>query len=109
MSTVDDELFELMETRIEPSQTDDDLADETLVEYMTGRIEELMATQFESLMSMMYRLDVDEGKIRRALNPTNPENPAKGLARLIVLRQKQRMATREKYKQNSPDDWIDIE
>ena len=66
MSTLDDELSELMETKIEPTQLDDDQADEKLIEFMTGRIEALMATQFESLMSMMYRLDVNEGKIRKA-------------------------------------------
>ena len=109
MSTLDDELSELMETKIEPTQLDDDQADEKLIEFMTGRIEALMATQFESLMSMMYRLDVNEGKIRKALDPANPENPARSLARLIVQRQKQRMATRQQYQQNSSDHWIDIE
>ncbi|MBK8505517.1 MAG: hypothetical protein IPL46_26970 [Saprospiraceae bacterium] len=88
MSTLDEELTELMQTRVNPDLSDTTEGDDQLIAFMSKRIEELMAGEFESLMSMMYRLDVDERKIRNALSPMNPENPATSLARLIVLRQK---------------------
>jgi hypothetical protein len=109
MSHLDDELSELMQTRVEPALSDTTESDDQLISFMSGRIEELMAGEFESLMSMMYRLDVDEQEIRKALSPANPENPATSLARLIVLRQKKRMATKKRYQPPSMDDWIDIE
>lgn len=109
MSILDDELSDLMHTRVEPELSDTDAADDQLIAFMSKRIEELMAREFESLMSMMYRLDVDEQEIRKALAPTNLENPATSLARLIVLRQKKRMATKRKYQPPEIDDWIDTE
>lgn len=109
MSTLDDELSELMQIQVTPELTETTEGDDQLIDFMSRRIEELMAGEFESLMSMMYRLDVDERKIRKALSPANPENPATSLARLIVLRQKKRMATKKKYQPPSIDDWIDIE
>jgi hypothetical protein len=109
MSTLDDELTELMQTRVMPDIANTMEGDDQLIAFMSKRIEELMAGEFESLMSIMYRLDVDESGIRKALSSTNPENPATTLARLIVLRQKKRMATKQKYQNPRIDDWIDIE
>ena len=109
MSTLDDELSDLMKIKVAPEISETVAGDDQLIAFMSRRIEELMASEFETLMSMMYRLDVDEGQIRLALSPSNPENPATSLARLIVFRQKKRMATKEKYQPPSIDDWIDIE
>ncbi|MCB0664404.1 MAG: hypothetical protein KDC80_01215 [Saprospiraceae bacterium] len=108
MSSLDEDLYDLMQNQIPDSSVEDPNQDR-LLDFMTERIEALMADQFETLMSMMYRLDVSEAKLRNALAPDNPENPARSLARLIIQRQKQRVATRDKYKQNSLDDWIDFE
>ena len=107
-SALDDELLVLMQSRDLKGTNDQEDDQETLIKFMAQRIEEMMSGDFEALMSMMYRLDVAESKIRQALAPGNLENPARGLAKLIIERQKQRMETREKYRQNSSD-WIDLE
>lgn len=109
MTNLDEDLNELMQTTVVPGVSGDEEELERLLDFMASRIESLMATQFEALMSMMYRLDISESKLRQALAASNPENPAKSLARLIIQRQKQRVATRDKYKQTSLDDWIDFE
>ncbi|MCB0686580.1 MAG: hypothetical protein KDC53_08645 [Saprospiraceae bacterium] len=103
----DEDLFELIKSQGLP-ELNQDQSEEELIDFMSQRIEALLAGDFEALMSMMYRLDVDEAKIRKALAPHNPENPARSLARLIVQRQMKRMATREKYKRDAGE-WIDIE
>lgn len=109
MSALDDELLELMQSGSLKGTNDQDDEQEVLIKFMAQRIEEMMSGDFEALMSMMYRLDVAELKIRKALAPGNPENPARGLAKLIIERQRQRMETREKYRQNVSNDWIDLE
>lgn len=109
MSALDDELLTLMQSSSLKGANDQGDEQEAVVKFMAQRIEEMMSGDFEALMSMMYRLDVAESKIREALAPGNPENPATGLAKLIIERQKQRMETREKYRHNDSSDWIDLE
>ncbi len=109
MRSLNEELTELLHTDVDAGLADPEADYHQLIEIMSRRIEELLSGQFETLMSMMYRLDIDENSIRRALDPANPENPASSLARLIVDRQKRRMATKRKYRQPPLEDWIDFE
>jgi len=108
MSTLNDELSEMLETDVDEQLTKVEDNAEELILFMSRRIEELLSGSPDTLMSMMYRLDINEGKIKMALSPTNPENPAIGLARLIVDRQRQRMETKKKYKQPPLEDWADF-
>jgi hypothetical protein len=54
------------------------------------------------LMSYLYRLDVLEVKINAVLSPIAIVSPIEGLARLILERQKERIATKQKYKSDPP-------
>jgi hypothetical protein len=70
------------------------VTEETLVQLLATRIAEMLEQQPEQLMSMLYRLDVLEEKIRPVMRP-DAEDPAHiGLAKLVVERQKQRIATK---------------
>ncbi|MBP7184962.1 MAG: hypothetical protein KBA06_05605, partial [Saprospiraceae bacterium] len=50
------------------------------------------------LLSLMYRLDIDERKINYAISPTASDAPNVGLAKLIIQRQKQRVFTKKTIK-----------
>lgn len=72
------------------------------------RIEELLENQPEFLMSMLYRLDVEESKIRRAMHPSAADAPNIGLAKLVWERQKQRVWTKQNIKTDplaDAEDW----
>ncbi len=58
----------------------------------------LMESRMDFLLSLMYRLDVTEKSIKEALHPSNPVNPVKALAELIIQRQLNRIKTKEKYR-----------
>ena len=60
----------------------------------------------EVLLSLMYRLDIDEKKVEFALSPIAPEPANRGLAMLVLERQKQRVYTKQKYKSEQLDDWF---
>ena len=59
--------------------------------------------QPDLLFSYMYRLDVEEHRIKEALK-SSLGSPDELLARLIWERQKQRLATRKAYKENQKSD-----
>lgn len=65
-----------------------------LLALLADRIEEMLARRPEYLMSLLYRLDVLEEKIRPVLHPGAPEPPHIGLARLVLERQQQRAETK---------------
>lgn len=70
-------------------------ADEAeLLALLAERIEEMLLNRPDYIMSLLYRLDVLEEKIRPVMHPSAPEPPHIGLARLVLERQKQRAETK---------------
>ena len=80
-----------------------------LIHALAERIAEMLERQPEQLMSLLYRLDVLEEKIIPVMRPDAPEPTNYGLARLVVERQKQRIATKKSVKidplEGMDDDW----
>ena len=83
----------------------DSLDEGALYEMILNRVNELLETDIDLLMSYLYRLDVEEYKINRALslNALLPAN--EGIAALILERQKQRIMTKKKFKQDPIKGW----
>lgn len=70
----------------------------------TKRVEELIRDDLDLLLSSLYRLDVEEHKIQRALRSTTVP-PAQGIAQLILDRQKERLRTKKQYATGKAKDW----
>ena len=80
-------------------------ADEAaMLDLIAARVSELIADEPDLLFSYMYRLDIDQDKIEEALIPGN-EPVEMQLARLILTRQMQRLATKARYKVGPIDGW----
>ena len=56
-------------------------------------------------MSYLYRMDVLESKINAALSSPAGMMPARVIGELIFERQKERINTKEKYKQDPIEGW----
>lgn len=78
------------------------LSESDLYNAIKDRVAYLLETSPELLMSSLYRLDVLEVKINAVLAPDSPVAPIEGLARLILERQKERIATKKKFKSDPP-------
>lgn len=83
------------------------VTEDELLQMLAERIGFLIENRMEFLLSLMYRLDVDEHKVHIALSPFADEAPAIGLARLVLARQKQRAYTKQTYKPADLDDLDD--
>jgi hypothetical protein len=90
--------FELVEP-------DKPLSDEEMVTYLADAIAYMMEYRMDFLMSLLYRLDVSEGKIAYAMLPGNPVPAHLALANAVWERQKQRMATKKAFKEQNPKQW----
>lgn len=58
----------------------------------------LLNKDFERLLQGLYRIDVDEEKVKEILNVRSPEFIADDLAQLILERQQQKAITRMQYR-----------
>ena len=68
---------------------------EMLEDWLAREISLLIDQDFERLMNILYRIDVNEEKTKMAFASSDT---AKTIARLIIDRELQKVATREKYK-----------
>jgi len=75
--------------------SEETLDEDTLHEALTDRIAEMLQYETDLLFSTLYRLDVLEHKIKHVLSGVSGEDIPGGLARLVIERQKEKLATRK--------------
>lgn len=81
-------------------------AKDRLLELVADRVQEMMESNLELFFNHLYRMDVDEAKIRNAMdNPPKDETVYMSMARLIVDRELKRIETKKKYKQPNIGSW----
>lgn len=80
------------------------LDEESVIEIFTKRVEELLRDDLDLLFSSLYRFDVEEDKIQDALR-SSVVPPARGIAMLILDRQKERLKTRKSYSKGNQTKW----
>lgn len=78
-----------------------------LLRHITDRVEYFLQHDRGLLLSYMYRLDIEERDIEKALQEQEDEPVAETLARLIWQRQLKRVETKKKYGSPPPldEDW----
>ncbi len=99
-----DSAKELIVKDFELVAPEEELTEEEFFDFLADHIAYLIEHKLEYLMSLMYRLDINEGRVHFALSPMAPEPANIGIARLVLERQKQRVATKQFYRQVQPDD-----
>ncbi|MGB9692127.1 MAG: hypothetical protein ACPL7D_08160 [Candidatus Sumerlaeaceae bacterium] len=67
---------------------------ERFLAVLAARIEQMISESFEQLMAILYRLDVDEEKVRVAFGENTRPAIARALAELVVERQLRTIRTR---------------
>ena len=79
------------------------LSQEELREKLSAHINHLINHDFEKLVYYLYRIDVDENKMRRLLEQREGENAAALIADLIIERIVQKKEARKQFKTDSTD------
>ncbi len=81
-----------------------ELSDKEMIMHIADRVEQMLKGDPDLLMSYLYRLDVEEKKISQALGTSiTPAHVT--FAQLIWERQKERLATKAKIKQDPIKGW----
>ena len=73
---------------------------------LAERINELINSDFQKLVSILYRIDVNETKLKQLLNANQATDAGLIIADLLIERQEQKIRSRQEYKpdENISDD-----
>lgn len=77
---------------------------EEMQRLLEAHINRLIEMDFNRLISILYRIDVSEEKLKKALAENNDTGAGKIIAELIVERQQQKLISRKKYGPST--DWL---
>lgn len=79
------------------------VSEEKILEALALRVAALMDKNPDQLFSMLYRLDIDENKIKMALRESDV---SKKIALLIYERQLQKIISRKENKSDEPNETL---
>ena len=71
------------------------LKDERLFESLSAYINNLINSDFERLVSLLYRIDVNENKLKKLLRGNTEANAGRIIASLVIERQLQKLKSRQ--------------
>ncbi|MES1160035.1 MAG: hypothetical protein ABUM51_04705 [Bacteroidota bacterium] len=84
---------------------------EQLESFMAEKVNHMIRTDFSGLVQWLYRIDVNEGKLRQLLLVNAGEDAGRIIARLLLERQWQKIQTRRLYSPDPskrPQEWKDV-
>jgi hypothetical protein len=70
---------------------------------LINKINELLNTDFQKLVSILYRMDVSENKLRQLLSENEGRDAGPIIADLMIERQSQKIKSREQFRQRDND------
>ena len=91
------ELIQLINDQISTDFTDNIPINE-LQEKLRSYINDLIQNDFQRLISILYRVDVNETKLKRILKEEAGRDAADIISHLIIERQLQKINTRKQYR-----------
>ena len=99
------EVTELVLRDFELANPENVLTENEMLNYLAEAIAYMIEHRMDFLLSLLYRLDISENKIAFALMPGNEEPANIALSHLVWERQKQRVATKQAYRVQNPNNW----
>ena len=99
MSSIDNSLALVFSTNDLQLLNDSDFLNELAVE-----INQLILTNFERLVQLLYRIDVSEMKLKNLLKENPNEDAGKLIATLIIERQIQKLKHRSEHSSTKEED-----
>jgi hypothetical protein len=80
------------------------LNDDLLILQLADYINQLILTNFERLVQLLYRIDVSEAKLKYLLKENPAEDAGRIIALLIIERQIQKIKFKKEMSENERDD-----
>lgn len=76
--------------------------EEELINQLTAYINNLMNNNFQQLVQLLYRIDINENRLKHVLKENPGEDAGKIIAQLIIKRQAEKIKFRKEFNRNKP-------
>ncbi|MEZ5007289.1 MAG: hypothetical protein R2753_03940 [Chitinophagales bacterium] len=106
LSTLQNSVVQLL---VSPNEVEAFDSYEQLRNWLIENIEWLLDHDFERLLSVLYRIDVSEIRVRKLIEQNEGEDAAGIMADLILERQAQKIESRKKYSTPKDNKYFDDE
>jgi hypothetical protein len=80
---------------------------EEIKKRLAAHIDDLINHNFEQLVSLLYRIDVNESKLKSLLQENKNADAGNLIAELIIERQLQKIKTRSEFSKNKDEDSVE--
>ncbi len=90
------ELVHIINKQLDTNLTED-ISGNELQQKLTAFINQLIVNDFQSLITILYRVDVDEKKLKRILKENAGTDAGQIIANLIIEREIQKIETRKQF------------
>ena len=91
------ELIQIINKQVD-AHFEEGIAMHQLHEKLITFINDLIKNDFQRLVAILYKVDVDEGRLKRILKEKAGEDAAAIIAKLIIERELQKIESREQFK-----------
>jgi len=89
--------FAILTKNFELSFDAEVISEEYLLQKLTQHINYLLDRDFQQLLNVLYRIDVNEHQFKNIITYSQPEDLAEDIAKLVFARVKQKAEIRLKY------------
>lgn len=93
---IEKELIQIINKQIDTNLTDD-ISNHELIQKLTAFINDLILNDFQRLITILYRVDVDEKKLKRILKENTGTDAGEIIATLIIEREIEKIETRKQF------------
>jgi hypothetical protein len=69
--------------------------------FLSEKVNHMIQHDFQTLLQLLYRIDVNEEKLRRELEQNKNEDAGRIIARLIIERQTQKIESRRQFRKDT--------
>lgn len=80
--------------------------EEIILKKLSNYIDELIKKDFASLIQLLYKIDINEKKIKENLANNTTQTESEIIAKMIIEREKEKINTRNLNKETENNDWI---
>ncbi len=92
----DNTLIEILNNQLD-TNFQETIPKQQLLEKLTLFIDDLIQNNFQKLVTILYKIDVNEKKLKQLLLESDGVNAARIISMLIIERQQQKIESRKKF------------